>query len=201
MMQIEAIQARQVLDSRGNPTLEVDVHLAGGAMGRAIVPSGASTGVHEALEMRDGDKGIYLGKGVQKAIDNVNDVIAEELKDCDAADQMGIDQLLIEMDGTENKAKLGANAILGVSMATARAAATQLGMPLYRYLGGINASELPVPLMNVINGGAHADNNLDIQEFMIVPVGAEYFSDALRMGVETFHALKNCCTPTATLPP
>ncbi|MGV3523033.1 MAG: phosphopyruvate hydratase [Candidatus Sericytochromatia bacterium] len=190
MMQIEAIQARQVLDSRGNPTLEVDVHLAGGAMGRAIVPSGASTGVHEALEMRDGDKSVYLGKGVQKAIDNVNDVIAEELKDCDAADQMGIDQLLIEMDGTDNKAKLGANAILGVSMATARAAATQLGMPLYRYLGGINASELPVPLMNVINGGAHADNNLDIQEFMIVPVGAEYFSDALRMGVETFHALK-----------
>jgi enolase len=189
-MHIEKIHARQVLDSRGNPTLEVDVHLSGGATGRAIVPSGASTGVHEALELRDADNKAYLGKGVQQAVKNVNEKIAPALTGLNPIEQMTIDHCMLSLDGTANKSVLGANAILGVSMAVARAAATALHLPLYRYLGGINSFTLPVPFMNVINGGAHADNNLDIQEFMIVPAGAPTFSDALRAGVETFHALK-----------
>ena len=189
-MQIEKIHARQVLDSRGNPTLEVDVRLSGGATGRAIVPSGASTGVHEALELRDSDNKAYLGKGVQQAVKNVNEKIAPALAGLNPVEQMAIDHCMLSLDGTANKSVLGANAILGVSMAVARAAATALYLPLYRYLGGINSFTLPVPFMNVINGGAHADNNLDIQEFMIVPAGAQTFSDALRAGVETFHALK-----------
>ena len=190
MIQIEATRARQVLDSRGNPTLEVDVILTGGIVGRAMVPSGASTGVHEALEMRDGNPLNYLGKSVMQAVHNVNEVIAPRLRGLDAVGQVRIDQLLLDLDGTENKARLGANAILGVSMATAKAAAKLLNLPLYRYLGGITSCVLPVPFMNVINGGAHADNTLDFQEFMIVPVGAPTFAESLRMGVETFHALK-----------
>jgi len=191
MSLIEAIRARQILDSRGNPTVEVEVLTAEGHVGRACVPSGASTGEHEACELRDGDKGVYLGKGVLKAVDNVDQFIAPRLEgEMDVTDQAAIDQLLIEIDGTENKSKLGANAILAVSMACARAAAQESGQPLYRYLGGAYACTLPVPLMNVINGGAHADNNLDFQEFMLVPHGFSSFSDALRAGVEVFHHLK-----------
>ncbi len=190
MTRIEQIHAREVLDSRGNPTLEVDVQLAGGHLGRAIVPSGASTGVHEALELRDGNKERYLGKGVQTAVANVNQVLAPQLIGLNGLDQLHIDQRLCELDGTPNKSHLGANALLGISMATARAAAQALGQPLYRYLGSFTSRILPVPFMNVINGGAHADNNLDIQEFMIVPLGAPSFREALRMGVETFHHLK-----------
>jgi len=190
MTKVERIQARQVLDSRGNPTLEVDVVVSGGAIGRAIVPSGASTGVHEALELRDTESKAYLGKGVQQAVKNVHEQLAPHLLGMNAMDQLKLDARMLELDGTENKSKLGANAILGVSMATAKAAAQSLNLPLYRYLGGFTSCVLPVPFMNVINGGAHADNNLDVQEFMIAPVGASRFSDALRMGVETFHALK-----------
>jgi len=190
MTSIEFVYAREILDSRGNPTIEVDVHLVGGTMGRAAVPSGASTGVHEALELRDGDAGRYLGKGVLKAISNVVEIIGPELAGEDALDQTTIDEILLELDATENKSKLGANAMLGVSMAVAKAAAETLGLPLYRYLGGPMARTLPVPMMNVINGGAHADNNVDFQEFMIVPHRATTFAEALRMGAETFHALK-----------
>ncbi len=190
MTTITHVLAREVLDSRGNPTVEVEVYLESGARGRAIVPSGASTGAHEAVELRDGDKERYLGKGVLKAVQNVNDVIAPELEGMDALEQVAIDQRLIELDGTPNKGKLGANAILGVSMAVARAAAEALGMPLYAYLGGFNAKVLPVPMMNILNGGQHADNNVDIQEFMIMPVGANSFAEGLRMGVEVFHSLK-----------
>jgi enolase len=191
MSQIDKIHAREILDSRGNPTVEADVFLASGARGRAAVPSGASTGEHEAVELRDGDESRYGGKGVLKAVANVNDVIARELKGRDALDQPGIDQKLIQLDGTANKSKLGANALLSVSMATARAAANQRRQPLYRYLGGEDAHILPVPMMNIINGGAHADNNVDFQEFMVVPVGAPRFSEALRMGAEIFHTLKS----------
>jgi enolase len=190
MTEIVAIRAREVLDSRGNPTVEADVILESGALGRAIVPSGASTGEHEAVELRDGDKSHYLGKGVLQAVANVETVIAPELVGMDAANQRLIDQSLIALDGTPNKAKLGANSILAVSMAVSRAVAQTLEIPLYRYLGGINASVLPTPMMNVLNGGAHADNNVDFQEFMIVPVGAESFSEALRWASETFHTLK-----------
>lgn len=191
MSLIEAIRARQILDSRGNPTVEVEVLTAEGHMGRACVPSGASTGEHEACELRDGDKNVYLGKSVLKAVDNIAQFIAPRLEgEMDVTDQVAIDRLLIELDGTENKSKLGANAILAVSMACARAAAQESSMPLYRYLGGAYACTLPVPLMNVINGGAHADNNLDFQEFMLVPHGFSCFSDALRAGVEVFHHLK-----------
>ncbi|MGC4376894.1 phosphopyruvate hydratase [Fictibacillus sp. Mic-4] len=190
MSLIVDIYAREVLDSRGNPTVEVEVFTESGAMGRAIVPSGASTGEYEAVELRDGDKERYNGKGVLKAVDNVNEIIAPELVGFDALDQVGIDKTLIELDGTENKGKLGANAILGVSMAVARAAAEHLGLPLYAYLGGFNAKQLPTPMMNILNGGAHADNNVDIQEFMVMPVGAPTFSEALRMGAEIFHSLK-----------
>lgn len=187
---ISEVYARQVLDSRGNPTVEVEVYTESGAMGRAIVPSGASTGEHEAVELRDGDKAVYLGKGVLKAVDNVNDIIGPEILGLSVFDQVGIDQIMIELDGTPNKAKLGANAILGVSMAIARAASDLLGVPLYNYLGGFNAKELPVPMMNIINGGSHADNNVDFQEFMIMPVGAVSFTEAIRMGAEVFHSLK-----------
>ncbi len=187
---IADIHAREILDSRGNPTIEVEVVLDSGATGRAAVPSGASTGANEALELRDGDKERYLGKGVQKAVDNVNNVIAPELLAYDATEQRAIDMRMLELDGTENKAKLGANAILGVSMAVARAAAEDVGLPLYQYLGGVSAHTLPLPMMNIINGGEHADNNVDIQEFMIQPVGAESFKEALRMGAEVFHNLK-----------
>jgi enolase len=190
MTEIVAIHAREILDSRGNPTVEADVLLAGGTMGRAAVPSGASTGEHEAVELRDGDKAHYLGKGVLQAVENVESVLAPELAGMDAANQRLIDATMIALDGTENKGKLGANAILAVSMACARAAANALQIPLYRYLGGVNASVLPVPMMNIINGGAHADNNVDFQEFMVMPVGAERFADALRWGVEVFHTLK-----------
>ncbi|RXJ01750.1 phosphopyruvate hydratase [Anaerobacillus alkaliphilus] len=186
---ITDVYAREVLDSRGNPTIEVEVYLEGGAMGRAMVPSGASTGEHEAVELRDGGDR-YMGKGVLKAVENVNEEIAPELVGYDALDQVGIDQLMIDLDGTPNKSKLGANAILGVSMAVARAAADALDIPLYVYLGGFNAKTLPTPMMNIINGGEHADNNVDIQEFMVMPVGAEKFADALRMGAEIFHNLK-----------
>lgn len=186
---ISEIYAREVLDSRGNPTVEVEVYLESGARGRAIVPSGASTGAHEAVELRDGDKR-YLGKGVLKAVDNVNDIIAPELIGMNALDQVGIDELMIELDGTENKGNLGANAILGVSLAVAHAAADALDLPLYAYLGGFNAKTLPVPMMNIVNGGQHADNTIDFQEFMIMPVGAESFREALRMGTEIFHELK-----------
>jgi len=191
-MIIEDVYAREILDSRGNPTVEVEVVLEGGVMGRAAVPSGASTGEREAIELRDGDPARYSGKGVQEAVRNVNSIIADAIisEEMEAVDQLGIDRLLIELDGTENKSRLGANAILGVSLAVAKAAAEYLGLPLYRYLGGVSARVLPVPLMNVINGGAHADNNLDIQEFMIVPAGASSFSQALRMGSEVFHQLK-----------
>ena len=187
---IEDITARQILDSRGNPTVEVDVKLSCGVMGRAAVPSGASTGIFEALELRDGDKSKYLGKGVLQAVENVNSKIAPELIGEDAANQQEIDRIMLDLDGTPNKASLGANAILGVSLAVAKAASLAFEMPLYRYLGGINANTLPVPMMNVINGGAHADNNVDVQEFMITPVGAANFQEAIRMGAETFHALK-----------
>jgi enolase len=190
MTTIEQVLAREVLDSRGNPTVEVEVHLAGGAIGRAIVPSGASTGEHEALELRDGDPDRYLGKGVLKAIENVHEKIAPEILGEDATQQALIDQVMCELDGTPNKSNLGANAILGVSLATAHAAADMLGLPLYRYLGGVGARTLPVPMMNVLNGGSHADNNVDIQEFMLVPAGAKTFAEALRMGAEVFHSLK-----------
>jgi enolase len=188
---ISDIHAREILDSRGNPTLEVDVELENGIMGRAAVPSGASTGEHEAVELRDGDKQRYLGKGVLNAVEHVNNTIAEELTGYDSTDQVGIDKLMIGLDGTPNKSKLGANAILGVSLATAKAAAQSLKLPLYRYIGGSNAKYLPVPMMNILNGGKHADNNVDLQEFMIVPVNAPSFPEALRMGTEVFHALKS----------
>ncbi|MGM1048943.1 enolase [Paenibacillus uliginis N3/975] len=188
---ISDVYAREVLDSRGNPTVEVEVYLESGAIGRAIVPSGASTGVHEAVELRDDDKSRYLGKGVLKAVENVNEIIAPEVIGMDALDQLGIDKLMITLDGTPNKGKLGANAILAVSMAVARAAAEALDLPLYVYLGGFNAKQLPVPMMNIVNGGAHADNNVDVQEFMVLPVGAPSFKEALRMGAEIFHNLKS----------
>lgn len=187
---ITDVYAREVLDSRGNPTVEVEVRLESGILGRAIVPSGASTGAYEAVELRDGDKSRYLGKGVLKAVDNVNTIIAPEIIGYDALDQVEIDNKMIEIDGTPNKATLGANAILAVSMAVARAAADALDVPLYTYLGGFNAKTLPVPMMNIVNGGEHADNNIDVQEFMVLPIGAETFSEALRMGTEIFHALK-----------
>jgi enolase len=190
MTTIIDVLGREILDSRGNPTVEVEVTLESGIIGRAAVPSGASTGEYEAVELRDGDKNRYLGKGVQKAVDNVNNRIAEEIIDFDAADQVGIDNFLIELDGTPNKSELGANAILGVSLACAKAAAEAFGLPLYRYIGGVNAKTLPVPMMNIINGGSHADNNVDFQEFMILPYGAPNFAEALRMGAETFHHLK-----------
>lgn len=190
-MFITDVYAREILDSRGNPTVEVEVTLDSGVVGRAAVPSGASTGEYEAVELRDNDKSRYLGKGVLKAVSNVNDIIAPELEDMNVFDQVGIDQTMIEIDGTDNKGNLGANAILGVSMAVAKAAAEELGMPLYRYLGGVNAKTLPVPMMNIINGGQHADNNVDIQEFMVMPVGAGSWKEALRMGAEIFHALKS----------
>jgi enolase len=189
--EITAITGRQVLDSRGNPTVEVDVALEGGAVGRAAVPSGASTGSKEAIELRDGDKAVYLGKAVTKAVGAVNGEITDALFGRDAVDQAAIDQMMIDLDGTPNKQRLGANAILGVSLAVAKAAANALGLPLFRYVGGTNAKILPVPMMNVINGGAHADNPIDVQEFMIMPVGAETFSEGLRMGTEIFHALKS----------
>ncbi len=190
MSTIVSVWGREILDSRGNPTVEVEVTLENGVIGRAAVPSGASTGAREALEMRDGDKDRYLGKGVLNAVDNVNGEIAEAVVGMNAIRQVALDNLLIELDGTENKSRLGANAMLGVSMATARAAANFMGLPLYQHLGGVNAKLLPVPLMNIINGGAHAPNNLDIQEFMIMPIGAEDFASALRMGAEVFHTLK-----------
>jgi enolase len=190
MSYIAEIFARQILDSRGNPTVEVDVVTDDGAFGRAAVPSGASTGVHEAVELRDNDKKVYLGKGVLTAVKNVNEIIASELIGYDVADQTGIDELMIALDGTENKAKLGANALLAVSMAVAKAAAEEAALPLYRYIGGTNAKTLPVPMMNILNGGAHADNKIDFQEFMVMPVGAASFSEGLRWGVEIFHALK-----------
>ena len=191
MSLIEYVEAREILDSRGNPTVEVDVILEDGSMGRAAVPSGASTGEHEAVELRDGEKERFMGKGVTKAVDNVNNIIAAEIEGMDAMDQVEIDRAMIDLDGTENKAKLGANAILGVSMATARASADYLGLPLYRYLGTYHASVLPVPMANIINGGSHADNSVDFQEFMIMPVGAEDFRSAIRMITETFHNLKS----------
>ena len=184
------IRARQILDSRGNPTVEVDVELASGAFGRAAVPSGASTGVHEALELRDGDKSKYLGKGVLLAVENVNAKLADELCGLDALDQTAVDHRMIELDGTENKKNLGANAILGVSLATARAAADHCGLPLFRYLGGAGARLIPAPMMNIVNGGSHADNDVDVQEFMVMPLGVETFSDAIRCGCEVFHNLK-----------
>jgi enolase len=191
MTNIAEVRARQILDSRGNPTVEAEVFLSSGETGRAAVPSGASTGEHEAVELRDGDKSRYLGKGVLKAVEHVNREIADAIIDLDAADQRGLDRTLIELDGTHNKSRLGANAILAVSMAAARACANAYGMPLYRYLGGAAANVLPVPMMNILNGGAHADNNVDFQEFMVMPVGAESFSEALRWGVEVFHTLKS----------
>lgn len=187
---ITDIYAREVLDSRGNPTIEVEVWTENDAFGRALVPSGASTGIFEAVELRDGDKERYLGKGVMKAVDNVNNIIADEIIGMDVFEQTEIDKLMIELDGTPNKGKLGANAILGVSMAVARAAADELGMPIYQYIGGINAKVLPVPMLNILNGGEHADNNVDIQEFMVMPVGAPNFREALRMGTEIFHNLR-----------
>ena len=189
-LEIESVRALEVLDSRGNPTVEVEVALESGAVGRAIVPSGASTGAFEAVELRDGDKGRYIGKGVEKAVANVNEIIAPELEGMDAFDQPAVDALMIELDGTHNKGKLGANAILGVSMAVARAAAEELGLPLFQYIGGVNAKQLPVPMMNILNGGEHADNSVDVQEFMILPVGAKSFREGLRMGAEVFHSLK-----------
>ena len=189
MSLIDYVYAREVLDSRGNPTVEVEVSTINGGFGSAIVPSGASTGVHEAVELRDGEER-YNGKGVERAVANVNERIAEELICFDVFDQLGIDKMLIELDGTENKGELGANAILGVSIAVARAAANEAGLPLYQYLGGVNAKTMPIPMMNIINGGEHADNNVDIQEFMIMPIGAETFKEALRMGAEVYHALK-----------
>ena len=191
MSLIVEIYAREVLDSRGNPTVEVEVTTENGIVGSAIVPSGASTGVHEAVELRDGDKTRYLGKGTLNAVNNVNEIIAEELIGFDVFDQVGVDRALIQIDGTENKSKLGANAILGVSMAVARAAAIESDTPLYEYIGGVNAKTLPVPMMNILNGGEHADNNVDIQEFMVMPAGACSFKEALRMGTEVFHNLKS----------
>ncbi|TYP00026.1 enolase [Geothermobacter ehrlichii] len=190
MSEIIDVYAREILDSRGNPTVEVEVFLESGAMGRAAVPSGASTGEREAIELRDGDKGRYLGKGVTKAVENVNEVIADAIIGWEASDQAGIDRKLIELDGTDFKSNLGANATLGVSLACAKAAAEDAGLPLYQYIGGANAKELPLPMMNILNGGAHADNNVDIQEFMIMPAGADSFKEALRMGAEIFHHLK-----------
>lgn len=191
MSRIIDIYAREVLDSRGNPTVEVEVLTEEGGVGRAIVPSGASTGAHEAVELRDGDKSRYLGKGVQNAVDNVNEIIADEIIGEEVLEQVRIDNLMIELDGTPNKGKLGANAILGVSIAVAKAAADELGLHLYEYLGGVNSKVIPLPMMNILNGGEHADNNVDIQEFMIMPVGAETFKEAIRMGAEIFHSLKN----------
>jgi len=191
MTQIIDVFAHEILDSRGNPTVEVEVLLESGALGRAAVPSGASTGEHEAVELRDNDPSRYNGKGVLKAVQNVNDIIADEIIGMDATDQVGIDRRMLELDGTENKGKLGANAILGVSLAVAKAAADALGLPLYSYIGGVNARILPVPMMNILNGGKHADNNVDLQEFMIMPVNASSFAEALRMGAETFHSLKS----------
>ncbi len=191
MSYISDIHARQILDSRGNPTVEVDVITDNGILGRAAVPSGASTGIHEAVELRDNDKKVYGGKGVLKAVANVNDTIADQLAGYPVNDQAGIDKKLIELDGTDNKSKLGANAMLAVSMAVAKAAAEESNLPLFRYLGGVNATVLPIPLMNILNGGVHADNKIDFQEFMIVPVGASSFSEGLRWGVETFHQLKS----------
>lgn len=188
---ITDIHARQILDSRGNPTVEVDIFTENGAMGRAAVPSGASTGIHEAAELRDGNKGSYLGKGVLNAVKNVNELISQEILGWDITDQAGIDKMLLELDGTKNKSKLGANAILAVSLAAAKAGAICSGLPLYRYIGGTNARTLPVPMMNILNGGAHADNKIDFQEFMVMPVGAASFSEGLRWGVEIFHALKS----------
>tara|TARA_Y100000385_G_scaffold285098_1_gene344374 strand:+ start:78 stop:1355 length:1278 start_codon:yes stop_codon:yes gene_type:complete len=189
MSYIDHVQARQILDSRGNPTIEVDVITGDGSMGRAAVPSGASTGIHEAVELRDGGEQ-WMGKGVNQAVKNVNDLLSDELNGFDVFDQRAIDQVMIDLDGTANKGKIGANAILGVSLAAAHAAADCAGQPLYRYVGGVNAHTLPVPMMNILNGGSHADNKIDIQEFMVMPVGAETFSDGLRMGTEVFHALK-----------
>ncbi|MZQ99327.1 MAG: phosphopyruvate hydratase, partial [Acidaminobacter sp.] len=191
MSAIMDIYAREILDSRGNPTIEVEVYLEDGTMERAGIPSGASTGAFEAVELRDGDKSRYLGKGVLTAVNNVNEIIAPELIGMSAFEQTEIDRILLELDGTPNKAKLGANAILGVSMAVARAAAKSLGLPLYQYLGGVNAKTLPVPMMNILNGGSHADNNVDIQEFMVMPVSAKSFVEAVRMGAEIYHALKS----------
>ena len=191
MSAISQIHARQILDSRGNPTVEVDVYTNSGAMGRAAVPSGASTGIYEAVELRDGDQNRYLGKGVLKAVHNVNSSINEELQGVNVFDQQAIDQFLIQLDGSDDKSNLGANAILGVSLAVAKAAADSIGMPLYRYVGGVNANTLPVPMMNILNGGSHADNSIDFQEFMVMPVKAESFSHALRMGTEIFHHLKS----------
>lgn len=191
MAMITDVYAREILDSRGNPTVEVEVYLEDGTISRAAVPSGASTGMFEAVELRDGDKSRYLGKGVLKAVENVNDIIGPAIIGYDATEQVAIDKIMIELDGTPNKGKLGANAILGVSMAVAKAAAESLDLPLFQYLGGTNAKELPVPMMNILNGGAHADNNVDIQEFMIMPVGAESFAQALRMCAEIYHTLKN----------
>ena len=190
MSAIKYVYARQILDSRGNPTVEVDVITDNGEIGRASVPSGASTGKHEAVELRDNDKKVYQGKGVLKAVDNVNKIIAKELEGVSVFEQNLIDLAMIDLDKTKNKAKLGANAMLAVSLAVARAAALEAGQPLYRYVGGVNANTLPIPLMNILNGGSHADNSIDFQEFMIVPTGADTFSDALRMGVEVFHTLK-----------
>ena len=190
MTEIAAIRAREILDSRGNPTVEADVVLTGGAIGRAAVPSGASTGEHEAVELRDGDKSHYLGKGVLKAVENIESILAPELTGIDATNQRLLDATMISLDGTDNKGRIGANAILAVSMASARASANAFRLPLYRYLGGVNASVLPTPMMNILNGGAHADNNVDFQEFMVMPVGAERFADALRWGAEVFHTLK-----------
>lgn len=190
MTLIQSIHARQILDSRGNPTIEVDVITENGAFGRAAVPSGASTGVHEAVELRDDDKDVYMGKGVLKAIANVNDKIASELVGFDVFEQNLIDQIMIDLDGSKNKSKLGANAILGISLAVAKAAAMEAGQPLYRYIGGVNANLLPIPMMNILNGGSHADNAIDFQEFMVMPTGAETFSEALQMGTQIFHNLK-----------
>lgn len=191
MGQIAQIVARQILDSRGNPTIEVDVITSSGIIGRAAVPSGASTGIHEAVELRDGDKGLYLGRGVLKAVNNVNTIINEELNGFHVTDQAGVDATMLQLDGTDNKSKLGANAILGVSLAVAKAGALYTGQHLYRYIGGITANLLPIPMMNILNGGTHADNKIDVQEFMIMPVGATSFSDSLRMGTEVFHHLKS----------
>src|SRR5258706_10585311 len=190
MSEIVSVRAREILDSRGNPTVEVDVALASGATGSAAVPSGASTGEHEAVELRDGDKGRYLGKGVKKAVDNVDGAIAEHLVGLEGLAQNDVDAALLQLDGTDNKSKLGANALVGVSLAAARAGAEESGLPLYRYLGGVAASRLPCPMLNILNGGRHADNNVHLQEFMVMPVGAPNFSDGLRWGVETYHALK-----------
>ena len=191
MPKITQIKAREILDSRGNPTVEVDIILNDGTLGRAAVPSGASTGQKEAVELRDGDKKRYMGKGVQKAVANVNDIISNSLIESDPTDQLKLDSILLELDGTKNKSNLGANAVLGVSLAAAKASAIHYGLPLYKYIGGVNAKVLPVPMMNIVNGGKHADNNLDFQEFMIIPAGAKSFREALRMGTEVFHSLKN----------